>query len=243
MQQLIKLLFLLCLVSTCHAKVTVEDNAPSISEIMTRTGLLLHEGAEDLLFKCMFNPCKVSVVQLWQVLDRVEKDVEEVEEGKRTRAVNVLVQMILARGDDSDYRKLLKRSTQKTAGTSLHTEYLAGLSLHWLSRELQLIFAQAKPDNIEFTMSDEPLPVHLTGATDELKQAWRLYRSVMGHFDRYMQNSGRNDRIEVQENWSGFNGVISNFLQDGQIDTVQAISSYSWGGLSATGMRSLVIPK
>ncbi len=218
------LLYLACTCSCISAvQACADEPFLPISQIMTKTGLPLHNYTRNLQFKCKFEFCKVSVEQLWLLLDKVEKDASVVDDFERVMSAGSLIPMILARGDDSDYQQLLERATQKVEDSMLQTQYLDDLGRYWLTRELRLILAQGKSANVKLEMKGEPLPAHLSGASERLQQAWRLYRSVKRQFDSYLQNGGETDGVYAKKHWVGFNAVVAGFLAGGQNDTIKAI--------------------
>ncbi|NQZ06153.1 MAG: hypothetical protein HRT35_03240 [Algicola sp.] len=246
MQALIKILTLLCLVSTGFT--TAADNilSPQLSSFETHLKLPveelqgdeLHIAVSILEVECKINRCNITGTQLLQLLDKAEN----VRFSDDYITVRRLVRMILSHGGEDDYQKLLYRSSTLARDSTILTEYLNGLSRYWLTREMKALVAGPKPDSVTFPLTNEPIPEHLSTASDELKKAWRMYHSLMFAFDDYLKQNEA-DKISAQHNWAGFNGVIAKFLLGEQQDTVKAMAPYVFGGMCGTGSQRITMPK
>lgn len=246
MQALIKILALLCLVST--GVTSAADNilsphfssfeAPLKLPVQDIQGDELSNAVSILEGECNLKRCNITVAQLWLLLDKAEN----VRFGDDYITVRRLVRLILSRGGEDDYQKLLYRSSTLARDSMTLSEYLNGLSRHWVDREMKAIFAETKPDMVKFQPTSELIPEHLASASDEMKQAWRAYRSVMLAFDEHLKQHGAS-KISAQKNLAGFNGVIAKFLLGEQQDTVKAIAPYVYGGMCGTGSQRIIVPK
>jgi hypothetical protein len=151
--------------------------------------------------------CSHSVAELWMLMDRVGQEPEKREDVENLLATLYLTSAIARHGSEYDYQKLLDLHDRIPLESKRSTYLWDALSIFWSKSK------EPKTPRISYLKNDFKLPLYLTGADDDLKNAWLLYKKVLSNGD---ENPVRSEspwiRVHKSLNTRNYSAVLANLL-------------------------------
>ncbi len=252
----------LFLIAGSQAPVRAQQAPPDVGGVLQQQGHPFYKALDKLYLG--FQKPLPSPSDLWRLMDRLEaerkahpiravlpSDQEAWEaNSEQWDAYRGVAGAIAEAGGEPDFKRLLQIYEGLSVESNLHGTFLDALSRLWIKRELaRLSRATLQPVQLAALPANLALPLPLKDAAPDLKDAWRLYKSVTSPFETEFMPSATarpgqlKATIDAQASWPAFYKVIGDFFGGRATDTVARLSAFEWSGGCGTGSDQLYGPK
>jgi len=146
-------------------------------------------------------------------------------------------------GTDADYEELWSVFDALPDESPLTVDVLDAFLDHRVEDALAALGGASRPVPIEPVADDREMPEFLRDGPANLKEAWRLYQSVVATQEKAFEAPA--PATAIRFHWRTFRGVVAAFLR-GRVPpetAVAELSRYQWGGGCGNGSEVLFVTR